>query len=212
MEKMASRISSTRRTERRAQRGFTLSEIIIGMTISSFLMLGVLTTFLLMGRTSANIQNYSELEASARKALEFFGREVHNACDVPSWTGTSVTLTIPDTTDAPKGTGTGSYTVTYAFDTTNKKLTRTVGSTTETLLTGVNLVTGSTAFLNYYRYVSQTSYPLGQGYFDGFTTNTATNVRELKQIEVSFVLQRTSQTVTAATNKVLSARFILRNK
>ena len=69
-----------------------------------------------------------------------------------------------------------------------------------------------TPFLNYYRYVKPTSYPLGQGYFDGFTTNTATNAREIKQVEVSFLLRQQSVTVAAATNKVLSARFILRNK
>jgi prepilin-type N-terminal cleavage/methylation domain-containing protein len=219
MENPASQISSTRRIDRRPGRGFTLVEVMIGATISSFLLVGVLSTFLLMGRTSANIINYADIEAKARKSLEYFSREARLAYNVSSYSATSVTLSIPDTTAAPKGTGTGSYSVTYTFDTANGLLTRTgppiddpTGtSTTETLLTGVQQISG-TPFLNYFRYVRPTSYPLGQGYFDGFTTNTASNAREIKQVEVSFLLRQQSVTVAAATNKVLSARFILRNK
>jgi hypothetical protein len=131
-----------------------------------------------------------------------------------------VTLKIPDASADPHGTGTGAYTVTYAFNTVNKALTRTgppinnpTGtSATTTLISGVELVPGMTSFLNYFRYVRQTTCPLGQGYLDGFTSNTAANALEIKQIEVSFLLKRKAVTVVAATNKVLSARFILRNK
>lgn len=219
MENPASPTSSTRRTDCRPERGFTLAEVMIGTTLSSFLLVGVLSTVLLMGRSSANIVNYSDIEAKARKSLEQFSRETRIAYDVPSFSATSVTLSIPDTTSAPKGTGTGAYSVTYSFDTVNKLLTRTgppidnpTGtSATTTLLTGVQQISG-TPLLNYYRYVKPTSYPVGQGYIDGFSNNTATASREIKQIEVSFLLQKQNVTVAAATNKVLSARFILRNK
>lgn len=192
----------------------------IGASISSFLLLGVLSTFLLMGRTSANIINYSDIEAKARKSLELFSREVHNAHAVASYSGTAVTLNIPDASANPHGTGTGAYTVTYAFNPTNKVLTRTgppidnpAGtSAATTLISGVELVPGMNSFLQYFRYVRQTTYPPGQGYLDGFTTNTAANNLEIKQIEVSFLLKKRNVTVVAATNKVLSARFILRNK
>ena len=196
-------------------------EVLIGATISSFLMVGVLSTFLLMGRTSANIINYTDLESKGRKVLEMMGREVHNAYAVSSYSGTALTLSIPDTTASPKGTGTGAYTVTYTFDTGNKRLTRTGppidnpsgASTSETLLTGVELMSGASSYFNYYRYISPTTYTsLGEGYEYGFTSNYASNVRELKQIGISFVLKKQDVTVTAATNKVLSARFILRNK
>ena len=110
--------------------------------------------------------------------------------------------------------------MTYAFNPANKVLTRTGppidnpagSSATTTLISGVELVPGMTSFLHYFRYVRQTTYPPGQGYLDGFTTNTAANRLEIKQIEVSFLLKRKDVTVVAATNKVLSARFILRNK
>ena len=192
----------------------------IGASISSFLLIGVLSTFLLMGRTSANIVNYTDIEAKARESLEYFSREVHNAHAVASYSGTSVTLNTPDTSADPHGTGTGAYTVTYAFDPVNKLLTRTgppidnpAGiSETTALISGVELVPGRTSFLEYFRYVRQTTYPLGQGYVDGFSTNTAANKLEIKQIEVSFLIRKRDITLVAATNKVLSARFILRNK
>ena len=192
----------------------------IGASISSFLLLGVISTFLLLGRTGANIANYTDIEAKARKSLEIFSREVHNTHAITSYSGTSVTLDVPDASVDPHGTGTGAYTVTYTFDTVNKLLTRTgppiddpTGtSATTTLISGVELVQGMTSFLNYFRYVRQTTYPLGQGYLDGFTSNTAANTLEIKQIEVNFLLKKRDITVAAATNKVLSARFILRNK
>ena len=221
MEKTASQISSTRRIERRDRRAFTLVEVMIGASLSSVLMAGILSTFLLMGRTSANIVNYTDIEAKARAGLEQFSREARIAYGVPSYSDTSVTLNIPDTSMSPTGTGTGAYTVTYTFDGTAKTLTRTgppltnpTGTVaTTTLINGVGLIPGTSAFLNYYRYVKPTSYSnVGEGYFTGFTANTAASAREIKQIEVSFVLQRKDQTVAAATNKVLSARFILRNK
>ncbi|WP_414662854.1 PilW family protein [Horticoccus sp. 23ND18S-11] len=220
MEKPASQISSTRRTEIASRRGFTLVEVLIGASLSTVLLAGVLSTVLLLGRTSANIVNYSDIEARARKSLEQFSREVRLAYDVPTFSGTSVTLSIPDTTSAPKGTGTGAYTVTYTFDSVNRVLTRngppidnpTGTVETTTLIADVQPIPGSASFLKYYRYVKPTSYPLGQGYVDGFAVNTATTNREIKQIEVSFLLRRESVTVAAATNKVLSARFILRNK
>ncbi len=220
MEKPASQISSTRRTESWSRSGFTLVEVLIGASLSTGLLAGVLSTVLLLGRTSANIVNYSDIEARARKSLEQFSREVRLAYDVPTFSGTSVTLSIPDTTSAPKGTGTGAYTVTYTFDSVNRLLTRngppidnpTGTVETTTLIADVQQIPGGTSFLKYYRYVKPTSYPLGQGYVDGFAVNTATTNREIKQIEVSFLLRRESVTVAAATNKVLSARFILRNK
>jgi Tfp pilus assembly protein PilW len=222
MDKMDFQTSSIQATKHSKRRAFTLTEVMVAGSISSFILAGVISTFLMMGRTSANVVNYSEMEAKARKSLEYFSREVRLAYAVPSFSGTSVTLSIPDTvSDNPKGTGTGSYSVTYAFDSTNSLLTRTgppidqpTGtSSTTTLISGVQLVPGTTAIFNYFRYVKPTSYPVGQGYVDGFgTANTASLALEIKQIEVSFLLQRKNVTVATATNKILSARFTLRNK
>jgi Tfp pilus assembly protein PilW len=213
-------ISSIKRICNRSPRGFTLVELLIGTTLSGFTMVGVLSTFLLMGRMGASIRNYTEIEAKARASIEQFAREVRMAYAVTSNSTTSVSLSIPDTTSVRKGTaGTGDYSVTYTFDTVNKLLTRTGppindptgSSTTSTLITGVQQISGI-PLLTYYRYVNNPTSNPANGYTDGIGTNIAGNVLEIRQIEVSFQVQRTDVTVATANNKVLSARFILRNK
>src|SRR4051794_20797954 len=120
MDKMDSPISSTPRIDRR--RGFTLVEVLISASLASILMAGVMSTFLMMGRSGMNLQNYTELEAQARKALELFSREVRLAYQVTAYSTTSVTMSIPDTSATRNTLG---YSVTYSFDTTNHKFTRT---------------------------------------------------------------------------------------
>ncbi|WP_158277599.1 prepilin-type N-terminal cleavage/methylation domain-containing protein [Opitutus sp. ER46] len=210
---MASPTSSTRRADRRRDhRGFTLTEIIISAGLAAIILTGVMTTFVMMGRTGALAQNYTELEVEARKALELFSREARMARGVSAYSATSVTLQIPDTSASRTGTGAGAYSVTYTFDTNAQTFTRTGppitapsgASATTVLVKNVHQV-GTTEYIRYFRYV-------GSGYQTGFTTNAATNNAEIKQVELTFVAQRSARTVATATDKVLSARFILRNK
>src|SRR5205823_3909441 len=120
MAKMAYPTFSTRRTNR----GFTLAEIMIGAAIGSFVLAGVLSTYLMIGRSVANAANYSMLEAASNKGLEVFSRETRMAVSVTSASGTSVTLGIPDTTSST----TAAYTVTYAYNSVAKTFTRTIAS------------------------------------------------------------------------------------
>lgn len=182
----------------------------ISATLTTVLLAGVLTTFLMMVRSGANMQNYSELEAQARKALELFSREVRLAYAVTSYSTTSVTLSIPDTSSTRNAL---SYSVTYTFDTAGNRFTRTgppvdnpaATSVTTVLITNAQQISGVNPF-NYYRFVT------GGGYQNGFTSNSAANSTEIKQIELNFLAKRQNTTVVSATDKVLSARYILRNK
>ncbi|MEO7597797.1 MAG: hypothetical protein ABIV50_02610 [Opitutus sp.] len=217
-------------------RGFTLVELLIAAGLSAFILVGVLSSFLMMGRISANIQNYTEIENNARKALEIMSREIRAAFTVTSYSTTSFSISLPDSTGSTPslaaGTaplynqlaGSGAYSVTYTYDATNKRITRTgppvydpTGtSTTTTFISNVQQITGlaNNDVFNYYRYVN-TGAALGQGYVNGYTGNTVTSpnpTTAIQQIEVKFLVNRQSTTVTKATNKVLSARFILRNK
>ena len=201
-------ISSTPRTEP-GRRGFTLVELMVSTTLASLLMVGVLSSFLMMGRSGANVQNYTQLEVKARKALEYFSREARLAYGITSYSANSVTLQIPDTSSSRN---TIAYTVTYTFDSAAGTFSRTgpaIDNTTSpnstaVLLTGVQQITGSNPF-NYYRLVTT-------DYASGFTSNTASNVTEIKQVEINFIVSLASTTVVTASNRVLSARFILRNK
>jgi len=102
----------------------------------------------------------------------------------------------------------GAYSVTYTFDSTTKQFIRQVtGSTPQILITGVEQIPGKNPF-NYYHVATG-------GYIDGFSTSNITadgHPLEVKQIEINFLIKVTTKTVMSATNKVLSARFIVRNQ
>jgi Tfp pilus assembly protein PilW len=92
-------------------------EVIIGSSLATFILSGVLSTFLFMGRAGANLWNYSDMESQARRSLELFAEDVRQASAI-SWTSsTAVTLTV----DA--------VAVSYAYDSSHRSFTRTVGST-----------------------------------------------------------------------------------
>jgi Tfp pilus assembly protein PilW len=229
--------SSIELAHRSTNRAFSLVELIISMGLASFILTAVLTTFLMIGRISKNIQNYTEIEAKARKSLETMSREIRLAFAVTSYSTTSFSISIPDSTSTVPDTTSGSaplynqssasgaYSVTYSFDSTNHIITRTgppifnpTGtSTTETFISNVYQIpnlSNNDVFNYYHRYVAATSVtdPGGVGYANGYETNTATSTTEIQQIEVKFLVKESAATVKDATNKVLSARFILRNK
>jgi type II secretory pathway pseudopilin PulG len=193
-------------------RAFTFVELMISAGLTAFILAGVLSTFLMIGRTGMNTSNYSELEAQARRALEMFAEEVRMAGSIgTTLSSTSVTLGIPDSSSSRIAVA---YAVTYAYDATANTFTRTgpplddpAGTVATTvLISGVHEISSGAGIFNYYRYVNNTNYQ------NQYTYNTTTNPVEVKQIEISFIAQRTNVTVGTVTNKVLSARFILRNK
>ena len=186
-----------------AARAFTLTEVIITSTLTGIVVAAILSTFLMMGRTGANIRNYTELEAQARKALEVFARDVRMAGNV-DWNGgspadaTNVTLTLPG-----GGSPATDTVVTYYWDTEGgsanyHSFCRKAGAidSTET----------PTVLVRHVALFHMYGFKIGGG------TTTATNALDTKQIQLNLTATRTSNTVVTATDLVLSARFILRNK
>ena len=131
--------------------------------------------------------------SEARNALEYFGQDVRMASDVswdvtPPSKATSLTLKVP-----PPSSGGSTRSITYAWDSTTKQFTRQVDSAAATVL-----IANCTTF-------AFQAYKLGG-------TGEASNALETKQIQLSLTASRSSATVVTATDVVLSARFILRNK
>lgn len=157
--------------------------------LSSFILAGVLSTFLFMGRSGANMRNYNDMEAQARRALELFAEDTRQASSV-NWTSdTSLTLVV----------NFANVTYTYNAGTASFSRTSTVGTTT--------LLTGITDF-NFLAYTI-TGTPITD-----FSTAAArvTANNTTKQVQLSLSAARSTATVTNATNVVLSARYVLRNK
>ncbi|MBP7483092.1 MAG: hypothetical protein KA788_11205 [Lacunisphaera sp.] len=175
--------------------GFTLVELMIGSTLGAFILAAVLSTFLFMGRSGANVQNYNDMEAQARKALEVFAQDTRQASGVVWSDANTVALTV------------GTLSVTYQYNPTARRFARQEAVTaTGTINSTRVLVTGITTFAFSAYNISGNSVPISTA-----AERTAAN-GTTKQLQISLEASRTSTTVVAATNTVLSARFVLRNK
>lgn len=174
----------------RRNRAFTLVEVMVSATIASFILAAVITTFLFMGRSGANVQHYSDMEGQARKALEVFAQDVRQASAIAWTSNQNVLLTV-------NGTG-----IRYSY--ASGVFTRTNTSNGA----AVNLMTGVSTFEFIAYKISDPVNPIPLA--------TATDLinagKQTKQLQISLEARRQSTTVVAATNTVLSARFILRNK
>jgi hypothetical protein len=166
-------------------------------TLSVFVLAGVLSTFLMIGRSGYNTSSYSELEAQARRALGMFAEDVRQANDIHWNNEQSITLTIPAAASL----------VTYAYDSDHGSDTfgcfyRQVGSVATGGVRQV-LVRGVAADFAFHRYKIEQP---------GIVDNTAMNDLETKQIQLRMRAARTGATTVAATQTAISAKFILRNK
>lgn len=170
--------------------GFTLIEFMIGASLAGFILIAVLSTFLFLGRSGLSLRNYSDMESECRRGLEVFAVDVRQsqAIDFPS--SSEVTLRV-NTTD-----------ISYQYDSNNGTFVRTEAGVSRTLITGI--APGTFRFQAYN--LAGAEMPLTsatQRTIAGSTT---------KQLQISLEANRTNATLVSATNTVLSARFILRNK
>jgi hypothetical protein len=183
-----------------ARRAFTLVEVMMASTLATFILAGVLSAFLMLGRTGFAASNYSALDAETRRALEIFGDDVRKATDVHWNSSQSITLWMATSTSA-------TTLATYAYDTDPASRTyqcfyRVAGDATSTLprRTLVHNVASDFVFARF---------KLEQS---GVSDNTATSDLETKQIQLTLRASRTGNTAVAANQTALSARYILRNK
>jgi Tfp pilus assembly protein PilW len=182
--------------------GFTLVELMIGASLGSFILAAVLSTFLFMGRSGANVQNYNDMESQARTALELFAQDVRQASGVVWSDANTVALTV------------GDLTVTYQYNPTARRFARREVVTATSVVNSTRvLVTGITSFT-----FSAYSIAIDPATLDVRVLPLATAADrtaangQTKQLQISLEAARASTTVVAATNTVLSARFVLRNK
>ena len=106
---MSSPASPPRPTRRLS--GFTLVEVMIGAGIGSYVLLGILTMFVFLGRSGARLTYYNAMALESRRALDEFSQDVCMASDVVWNSPSSITLTVPDNYGFPYANK-----VTYAYD------------------------------------------------------------------------------------------------
>lgn len=179
---------------------FTLTEVMISAALSTVVLAGVLSAFLLMGRSGYAASSYSELQSQTRRALDIFGEDTRKAADIRWNSAQSITLSVV-------AAGSGVTLVTYAYDAnpasgTYQSFYRKLGDAASAAAPLI-LVRNVGSDFAFKRYKLERA---------GSTDNTATSDLETKQIEVTFRVARTGVTTVAANQSALSARYILRNK
>ncbi len=172
----------------------------IAATLSTFVLAGVLSAFLMIGRSGFLASSYSELEHQTRVALEIFGEDVRKSADIHWNSSQSVTLSVATSTSAVTA-------VTYAYDADRASATygafyRVLGDADSTQPRRV-LIRNVASDFAFQRFKLEQA---------AVVDNTATSDLETKQIQVTLRATRTGATTVAANQSALSARYILRNK
>jgi Tfp pilus assembly protein PilW len=188
-------IISTARRSRRSNAGLTLVEVMIAGGIGSFVMTGVLSVVLMMGRSGMSAANYADMEAQSRRAVDEFAQDVRMSSNLEWNDALSITLTVPDnyTTSGNK--------VTYGFD---KSAT---GPTASSFYRMPGTITSTSPKAVLARNVTSLT-------FQRFTrTNTpAADDFSAKRLQLTMNLRTTAQTTVDQNTLVISASYVLRNK
>lgn len=176
--------------------GFTLSEVVIAMTLSVFVAGFAFATILALAKGSESMINFTEMNAQTRLAIETFGRDARmaNSVLVQEFSSSSIILRVPDA-------NTGILRdIRYLYDPTSQTFSREVWEnlydsnqdpdSSKILITHVDNLT-----------------------FNGYTVlnEETTHAPDVKHIQLEALLIRSILNIENS-NYILSARFMLRNK
>ncbi len=185
------------------RRAFTLVEVLIATTLGGIVLAAVLSSFLFLGRVGYSVQNYADMERQARNAMETFALDVRMAYDA-RWTVVN-NRPVAVTVEVEQGGSRVRYTYAYnaAAGTFTRQRTGPSTGPAVVLISGIRNNPNIDFFTAYKIDTEKIN-------FATTTPNAASNMT--KQIQISLEAQRMRSTLATATNKVVSARFVLRNK
>ena len=186
--------------------GFTLVELLIGMSLALMIMTAVLTSYVTLGRNftrtlGVNSSNQPPVETQSRRTLAYFTQDVRMASGISGTpTISSLTLTLP--------AGTGTTTVAYSYDSSRRD-----ADAHPLQWHGANIAVQhhvertDLPLLRYFRPTLMTTAPRA------YTTVT-TYATGIKQVSLSFIVQAGSSTNGTLTQvyETDSPRLIIRNK
>ncbi|MCU0791712.1 MAG: prepilin-type N-terminal cleavage/methylation domain-containing protein [Opitutaceae bacterium] len=178
------------------KRAFTLVEVMVSAGLSGLVMIAVLTAFLFITRASIAMRNYTDMETEARNAMETFAQDVRMSSGALWNSANSLTLTIEQ--GGATSTATYTYHITASGSIPARSFTRTTATTTDVLITNIRDFE-----FNAYS-IDTAAIPL--------TSITAATSGATKQVQISLETERSNRSLALITNKVISARFVLRNK
>lgn len=169
----------------RSRKGFTLTEILIVMTISVFLSGVIFSAFGFVTRSSFAIANYADMTSEGRRGLEIFARDVREARDVVDFSDTSLTLRLVELQSGVP------VDVVYRYDPDAAVFTREVDGNSQVLMRAVQDDFRFSRF--------------------NLLQEEASSHAETKQIHLQLSMTR-RVIARETTENVISARYIMRNK
>jgi prepilin-type N-terminal cleavage/methylation domain-containing protein len=175
--------------------GFTLIEILIGLSLSSAVLASVFSACLMMSRSGMSAIHYSVSESELRRGLEEFSQDVRMARAIRWNSATSITLVVPDNYT------TTSNMVTYAWDNSSS------GPTALSFYRKPGDAAATNARTVYVRAVSSFSFSRFNRQNAAATTDAAT-----KRVQITIGVARSRSTLVAATTRIVTASYTLRNK
>jgi prepilin-type N-terminal cleavage/methylation domain-containing protein len=189
---------NTRNKSPRKLKGFTLVELLVGLSLALTVSTAVLSSYLFMAKNLGRSLNQQTLEVEGRRAVSYLIQDVRLSSGVSGTPSASaVTFTI--------ASGATTTTVAYSYDSSTGKLTRTPSG-------GSAIVLVSNLTELYFRYYDEA----GVAYDNGskpYTTQT-TYMAGLKQVSLTFASRTGSAlngTQTPA-NYFATPRLLLRNR
>lgn len=168
-----------------AKRAFTLVEVMVVVAISGMILAGVMSSYIAILKSSMRLWHYEKMEREANRGLEYFARDVRGAKAIVWGSTSSITLTVPQVSG-------GDRTVVYSWSSQTKIFSKTESGTVTSLVRDVQMF-------------SFNRFNLAQA--------AAANDYETNQIQVTMTASPSTQGLyQASTKRVLSARYVLRNR
>jgi hypothetical protein len=169
----------------------------IAGTIGSMVLAGVLSTFLMLGRSGQRLYYYNGMETESRRTLEEFAQDVRMASDCVYNSSTSITLTVVDN-----------------YTSNSNQVTYTFGDVT------IGGITVPSCFYRRPGNAASTATPtilmrsITDCAFSRFDVlgNATTSDISTKRVELSLRASVTRSTLVASTDNIVSATYLLRNK
>lgn len=164
--------------------GFTLVELLVGMTLALIVMTAVLSTFGFLGRNLNRLANQQQLESEARRALAYFAQDVRMASGLSSPGEAQLELAVP--------AGTATRKVIYYYNSTDTATTVSIGATGDQ----VSITAPGNSLVRFYENTASPN-----------TGSTVTLLRNLLSCDFDY-RDVSDNAVTDFTNKVSSIKKV----
>lgn len=162
--------------------GFTLVEAMVTTALVSIVFAALFSSWGFIAKSNMSIANYVEMNTAGRKGLEVFARDVRTARTVVDFSSTGMTLVL-DSKNGPVD-------VHYVYDQQAKTVSRSAAGSREVIFSDVEeLVLSRFTVLD----------------------TPATNALETKLIQLELEMVK-NVIARKTTKKIVSARYIMRNK